>query len=125
MKQNLRVSVLAVSLLAVLLLIVGCGADANLETQLSGKWQRAGSGEPVEINLAKDAASITLDGHVYTAAIEKVDKMANTVDLVVNTDTGASEKWSLHQRWNDNGSTFTITLMHNGTSETLVPVGKS
>ena len=51
--------------------------------------------------------------------------MANTVELLVNSDTGASEKWSLHQRWNDNGSAFTITLMHNGTSETLVPVGKS
>ena len=125
MKQIRRMSVLAAFLSTILLVFSGCSSEAKLEDQLSGKWKRAGSGEPVEINLAKKDASITLGGHVYAAAIEKVDQMSNTVEIVVNTEAGASEKWSLHQMWNDNGSTFTITLMHNGSSETLVPVDKS
>ena len=79
----------------------------------------------VDIKLVKDAASLTIDGHVFPAVVEKVDKMANTVQLKVKTDAGASEEWSLHQMWNDNGSDFKLTLRRNGSSETLTPISRS
>jgi ABC-type oligopeptide transport system substrate-binding subunit len=128
MKQRLRVST---SILSVLFLFVafaalgGCGSDADLETQLSGKWQRSGSDATVDIQLAKNGASLALDGHVYTAVVENVDRMTNTVKLKVNTDSGQNEEWSLHQMWDDNGSSFTVNLTRNGATETLRPVGKS
>ena len=128
MKQIFRASTSILSVLclfAVLIAIGGCGSDADLETQLSGKWQRSENGDTVDIQLAKNGASLTLGGHVYTAEIENVDRMSNTVKLKVKTDNGASEEWSLHQKWNDNGSSFTVNLMRNGASETLRPIGKS
>ena len=128
MKQfyHLSVSILSVLfLIAFIATISGCGGDADLETQLSGKYKAAENGDTVDIQLAKESASLTLDGHVYAAVIEKVDRMSNTVTLKVKTESGNEEAWSLHQKWNDNGSEFKVNLMRNGDTKTLVPLGQS
>lgn len=128
MKQLRRVLTPIISgvfLFAVFAAVSGCSSDVDLEKQFSGKWQQDGGTDIVDINLSANGPSLTLDGHVYPATIEKVDQMTNTVKLKVNTNTGNTETWSLHQVWNDNGSSFKVTLMRNGASETLVPVKQS
>ena len=129
MKPSSPTSILrrsTISLLLLLLAVAGCSSSgsADLETQMNGQWKNP-QGGMVDIKLVKDAASLTIDGHVFPAVVEKVDKMANTVQLKVKTDAGASEEWSLHQMWNDNGSDFRLTLRRNGSSETLTPISRS
>ena len=129
MKPSSPTSILrrsTISLLLLLLAVAGCSSSgsADLETQMNGQWKNP-QGGMVDIKLVKDAASLTIDGHVFPAVVEKVDKMANTVQLKVKTDAGASEEWSLHQMWNDNGSDFKLTLRRNGSSETLTPISRS
>ncbi|MCB2147847.1 MAG: hypothetical protein KQI81_15315 [Deltaproteobacteria bacterium] len=106
-------------------MVIGCGSEKKLETQISGSWQRAEGGGTVEINLDKNPTSLVFDGKTYAAAIDKVDKGHNSVHLKVATDNGTSEEWILHQVWNDNGSSFKLAFMHNGLQETLVPAKQS
>ncbi|WP_319408350.1 hypothetical protein [uncultured Desulfosarcina sp.] len=106
-------------------MVIGCGSEASLETQISGSWKRAQGDGTVEINLDKKPTSLVFDGKTYTATIDKVDKGNNNVHLKVATDNGTSEEWTLHQVWNDNGSSFKLAFRHNGTEETLVPAKQS
>jgi len=111
-----------------LLIVSGCSSSGagsqDLQTQMTGQWKRD-QGDTVVIDLAKDAPSLTIDGQVYAAVIEKVDKMSNTVELKVETGSGEAQKWFIHQVWNDNGSSFKLQLRRNGTTDVLSPVGQS
>jgi hypothetical protein len=106
-------------------MVIGCGNEEKLETQISGSWQRTQGDGTVEINLEKSPMSLAFDGKTYAARIDKVDKGKNSVHLKVTTENGTSEEWILHQIWNDNGSAFKLAFSHNGTYETLVAAGKS
>ena len=108
-----------------LLAVYGCTSATDLETQVSGKWQRTQGDGIVDINLANNPKTLTFDGQSYAAVIEKVDQGTNTVQVKVQTPAGESEIWSLSQRWNDNGSSFKLAFRHNGTTETLAPAGQS
>lgn len=111
-----------------LLILSGCSSSGagspDLQTQMTGHW-KGDQGDTVVIDLAKDAPSLTVDGHVYSAVIEKVDKMSNTVELKVETESGEAQKWFIHQVWSDNGSTFKLQLRRNGTTKVLNPVEQS
>ena len=107
------------------LAVVGCSSGGDLATEFSGKWKNEKTADTVDINLAKDSASLTIDGRTYQGAVEKIDPGTNTVHIKMNTDGGQAEEWSIHQVWNDNGSSFKLTLRRNGSTETLVPVGHS
>lgn len=112
-------------LFTLILIIAGCGGGSDLATEVSGKYRiEPGNGE-VAISLSTDASTLTIDGRTYTGAVEKVDKGTNTVHVKVAAEGGEAEIWSLHQVWNDNGSTFKLKLRRNGTTETLIPVGRS
>lgn len=106
-------------------MVIGCGSEASLETQVSGSWQRTQADGTVEINLAQKPTTLVFDGKTYVATIDKVDKGNNNVHLKVVADNGTPEEWTLHQVWNDNGSSFKLAFRHNGTEETLVPVNRS
>jgi hypothetical protein len=106
-------------------MVIGCGSEASIETQISGSWQRTQGDGTVEINLAKKPTSLVFDGKTYAATIDKVDKGHNSVHLKVATDNGTSEEWILQQVWNDNGSSFKLAFRRNGTQETLVPAKQS
>ena len=58
-----------VTLIAALLftvsLLIGCGSGENLPTQVSGTWQRAAGDCNVQISLAAEPKTVTLDGHAY------------------------------------------------------------
>jgi hypothetical protein len=128
MKKTLNAKgfyLLTVCLLFLLSAVGACSNSPDLETQLSGKWQRTQGDGIVVINLATNPKTLTVDGHSYNAEIETVDKGTYTVKVKVQASTGGPELWSLSQKWNDNGSSFKLAFRHNGTTETLVPAGKS
>lgn len=106
-------------------MILGCGNDASLETQISGSWLRTQGNGTVEINLDKKSTSLVFDGKSYPATIDNVDNGNNNVHLKVAMDNGTSEEWTLHQVWNDNGSSFKLAFRHNGTEEMLEPANRS
>jgi len=111
-----------------LLIVGGCSSSGagseDLQTQMSGQWMRD-KGDTVVIDLTEKAPSLTVDGHVYSAVIEKVDKMSNTVEVKVETESGEAQNWFIHQVWDDNGSSFKLQLRRNGTTDVLRPVGQS
>jgi hypothetical protein len=115
----------SVFLAFIMFVIVGCGSSTDLATDISGKWKSEQGNDRVDINLTKEASSLTIDGQTYKGVIESIDKGSNTVHVKVETDDGQSETWSIHQVWDDNGSTFNLTLRRNGTIETLIPAQKS
>jgi len=127
MRRSFKVQSAVVIVLAFIIsgMVVGCGSEEKLETQISGSWQRVQGDGTVEINLEKSPLSLVFDGKTYAATIDKVDKGKNSIHIKVATENGTSEEWLLHQIWNDNGSTFKLAFSHNGTQETLVSAGKS
>lgn len=127
MRRSLKAQFVLVTIFAFIFLamVIGCGSNEKLETQISGSWQRTQGDGTVEINLDKNPISLVFDGKTYAATIDKVDMGQNSVHLKVATDNGASEEWILHQIWNDNGSTFKLAFRHNGTQEMLVSAGRS
>lgn len=127
MRRSLKIQSAVVTIFAIIIsgMVIGCASKEKLETQISGSWQRTQGDGIVEINLDKNPMSLVFDGKAYAATIEKVDVGSNSVHFKVETDNGASEEWTLHQVWNDNGSTFKLAFRHNGTQETLVPAGRS
>jgi hypothetical protein len=115
-------AVIAVIMVA---LMFGCSGGKDLTAEVSGKWQREGADGIVEINLTKEPLMLTMDGKSYPVTIEKVDKGNHSLHLKVQTDASQAEEWILRQVWDDNGSSFTIGLIHNGTQEKLVSNKKS
>jgi hypothetical protein len=103
--------------------VTGCGSKANMETQISGTWNRIEGNGTVDIDLINEPKSLVIDGHTYKAVVEKTDKGSFTTIVKVEVETGKTEVWSLRQVWDDNGSNFKLAFKHNGTQETLVPAG--
>jgi hypothetical protein len=123
MKKSMTVQC-AISTVVFLLLfsfVISCGSQANMETQISGSWQRSDGNGTIDINLANDPKSLVVDGHSYKAVVEKTEKGSFTTLVKVEIETDKTEVWSLRQIWDDNGSTFKLAFRHNGTMETLVP----
>lgn len=118
-----------VTLIAVLLftvsLLIGCSGGEDLSKQISGTWQNGDGDCNVQINLAAEPKTITLDGHAYPATIDKVNTGSYSVHLKVETETGKAEEWIIRQVWDDNGSSFSLALNHNGTQDKLVKCGQS
>jgi len=114
-----RVTLTAV-LIFTLSLFIGCSSGEKLPKQISGTWQRAVGEGNVEINLVAEPKILKVDGQAFNATIEKVDTGANSVHLKVETKPGESEEWTIHQIWDDNGTSFSLVVYHNGTQEKLV-----
>ncbi|MGD8703751.1 MAG: hypothetical protein PVG51_15710 [Desulfosarcina sp.] len=112
-------------MVAVMLILTGCGSSTDLPTQVSGKWQNENNGDIIDIHLAKESSSLTIDGRTFNGVVEDIDKGSDTVHVKVTTENGDTEVWSIHQVWNNNGSAFKLKLRRNGTTETLSPVGQS
>jgi hypothetical protein len=107
-------------------LLIGCSSGGeNLPTQISGTWQRAEGDCNVQISLAAEPKTVTLDGHAYPVTIDKVNAGSYSVHLKVETETGKAEEWIIRQVWDDNGSSFSLAFNHNGTQEKLVNCGHS
>lgn len=116
---------LTAALLFMVSLLIGCGNGENLPAQISGTWQRAEGDCNVQISLAAEPKTITLDGHAYPATIDKVNTGSYSVHLKVETENGKAEEWIIRQVWDDNGSNYSLALNHNGTQDKLVKCGQS
>ena len=127
MRRSLKVQSAVITIFALIIvgMVIGCGSEEKLETQISGSWQRTQGDGTLVIDLEKSPISVVFDGKTYVATIDKVDMGTDSVHLKVTTESGTSEEWILHQVWDDNGSTFKLAFRHNGTQETLVPAGGS
>lgn len=111
--------ILTVVFIITVSILTGCSGGETIQSQISGTWQRTQGDGTVEINLEKDPKTLKLEGKMYSASIEKVDKGSHSVHLNVETAAGQLEVWTLHQIWDDNGSSFKIAFRRNGTQETL------
>jgi hypothetical protein len=116
---NLRGFTLILMFIFSVFLLIGCSSGENLQSQVSGTWQRTQSEGTVEINLAKKPTSMKIDDKIYPSTIEKIDKGKFSVYLKVENGAGQKEDWTLQQVWDDNGSTFKIAFIRNGTKEIL------
>jgi len=124
MRRKLTVQPIILTVVSFILfsIVIGCGSNADLATQVSGKWKPSEGDGIVDINLTKEPKSMTIDGRAFNAVVEKIDEGSHTVMVRVETEAGKTEVWSIHQVWNDNGSTFKLNLRHNGTTKTLESV---
>ncbi len=100
-------------------IMFGCSSAENLQSQVSGTWERAQSDGTVEINLGKDPNTMKIDDIIYPATIEKIDEGTFSLYLKIEIKAGQMEDWTLRQIWDDNGSSFKIAFNHNGTKEIL------
>jgi hypothetical protein len=114
--QRVKLTVVFIFMVSTL---IGCSSAENLQSQVSGTWDRTQGDGTVEINLAKDPNILKLYDKIYPASIAKIDKGTFTVYLKVETTAGQMEDWTLRQIWDDNGSSFKIDFHHNGTKEIL------
>jgi len=118
--QTTKCAILTVLAVFGLALVVGCsGGNQDLTKDISGTWQRDKGEGTVEIHLAKDPLSVTLDGKTFPATITKVDNGSHSLHIKVE-NSGKPEEWILRQVWNDNGSDYTVAFIHDGTHEKLV-----
>ena len=112
---------LTVAFILTVSMLIGCSGGKNLQSQVSGTWQRTQGEGTVEINLEKSPNSLKINDKIYLATIEKIDKGKFSVYLKVENTAGQIEDWILQQMWNDNGSSFKIAFNRNGTKEILEP----
>lgn len=117
--MKLQDFILTVAFIFTVSMLVGCSSGKNLQSQVSGTWQRTHSEGIVEINLEKSPNNLKINDKVYLATIEKIDKGKFSLYLKVETTPGQMEAWTLQQMWDDNGSSFKIAFSHNGTKEIL------
>jgi hypothetical protein len=117
-----RSTLLAIVILTGLTVMVftGCSSGTDLPAQVSGTWQRAQGDGDVEIQLVQEPSYLKVDGNSFPASIKRVDTGSYSMHLDVETGSGRREEWILRQVWNDNGSSFTLSLQHSGTVEKLV-----
>lgn len=117
--QKVQGVILAVAFIFSVSILIGCSSGENLQSQVSGTWQRAQNEGTVEINLKDDLNSLKINDKKYTATIEKVDKGNYSVYLKVENTNGQIEDWNLRQIWDDNGSSFKLAFNKNGIKEIL------
>jgi hypothetical protein len=118
--QKARRATLTAIVVLTLVLVFGCSSGKEMPAQVSGTWQRTQGEGTVQIQLDQEPLSITMGGRSYPAAIKSIDNGAASVHLDVETEAGQKEEWIIHQVWNDNGSSFTLSFTHSGTHEKLV-----
>lgn len=128
MQRSLRLPcvTLATALLFTVSLLIGCSSSGeDLPMQISGTWQHAEGDCNVQISLAAEPKTVTLDGKAYPATIDKIDKGVYSVHLKVEAEPGKAEEWILRQVWDDNGTSFGLAFFHSGAQEKLVKCGQS
>jgi len=120
--KRTRISIIVVALtaLACLSILAGCGSSkADMLTECSGTWKNDKGDETVKIQLVGDSQRIVVNGDAYPASIKSVDNGTNVAVLNVQKSDGSSAEWMLQQRWNDNGSAFSLLFSHDGNRDVL------
>jgi len=100
--------------------MAGCSKKGDLLQQISGKWQDNENKGTVEIQLAGDKKSMTVNGQTYPVNVEAVEMMNYVVNLKVQNGDTKPELWTLRQMWDESGSSFKLAFNHSGKKEILV-----
>ncbi len=120
--RNLRYFILALAF-ALCVVFVGCsGGSGNKLAEISGIWKRGNDGTTIEINLAGEQNFLKIGKKTVAATVKSVQD--DVISLDVKTDNGQTEKWTLRQVWDDNGSSFSLAFRHNGTNDNLTLIKK-
>ncbi len=120
--RDLRYFCLALAF-ALCMAFVGCSVSSGDKlADISGIWKRGNDGTMIEINLAAEQNFLKIGDKTVEAMVKSVQD--DVVSLDVKADNGQTEKWTLMQVWDDNGSTFSLAFRHNGTKDKLTLVKK-
>ena len=120
--RNLRYFILALAF-ALCVAFVGCsGGSGNKLAEISGIWKRGNDGTTIEINLAGEQNFLKIGEKTVEATVKSVQD--DVISLDVKADNGQTEKWTLRQVWDDNGSSFSLAFRHNGTNDKLTLIKK-
>ena len=120
--RNLRYFCLALAF-ALCIAFVGCsGGSGNKLADISGIWKRGNDGTMIEINLTGEQNFLKIGDKTVEAMVKSVQD--DVISLDVKADNGQTEKWTLMQVWDDNGSTFSLSFRHNGTNDKLTLIKK-
>jgi len=120
--RNLRYFCLALAF-ALCMAFVGCtGGTGNKLSDISGIWKRGNDGTMIEINLSGEQHFLKIGDKTVAATVKRVQDYVISLD--VKAGNGQTEKWTLMQVWDDNGSTFDLAFNHNGTKDKLTLIKK-
>lgn len=120
--RNLRYFCLALAF-ALCMAFVGCtGGTGNKLSDISGIWKRGNDGTMIEINLSGEQNFLKIGDKTVAATVKRVQDYVISLD--VKAGNGQTEKWTLMQVWDDNGSTFDLAFNHNGTKDKLTLIKK-
>ena len=112
-------------IVALSLTTLSCGsssAGGNQLADISGIWKGNDCNCEIIIDLAHEAKSMTIGDQKIAVSVKGV--VDNVLSLNVNDGNGKTDEWKLIQRWDDNGSTFSLALIRNGKKEALSLVKK-
>jgi len=105
------------------IVFIGCGGSSgNKLADVSGTWKRGNDGTMIEINLAGEQNFLKIGDKTVEATVKSVQN--DLISLDVKADNNQTEKWTLMQVWDDNGSTFSLAFRHNGTNDKLTLIKK-
>ena len=98
--------------------IIGCGDSGKSDlANFSGAWQNPSNHQKVLLNLSGDSKTIAIDGKTLPVTIKKDE--ADRYSLHVSDPALGEKEWKVYRIWDDNGSTFTLRLEHDGKTEDL------
>jgi hypothetical protein len=89
---------------------------------LSGVWKGSECECEIVIDLASDTKSLTIEDQKMPVSVKGV--VDDVISLNVNDGNGKTDEWKLVQRWNDNGSDFSLVLLRDGKREPLSLIKK-
>ncbi len=113
------------AIIAIGFTLAGCSNKGDLLQQVSGHWQDNQNKSTIEIQLAGDEKSMTVNGRTYPVTVDAVEMMNYVVNLKVQNGGAAPEVWTLRQMWDENGSSFKLAFNHSGEKEILIPKKES
>ena len=120
--RDLRYFCLALAFVLCMVFISCSGSSGDKLADISGIWKRSNDGTTIEINLAGEQNFLKIGEKTIEATVKSVKD--DLISLDVKVDNDQTEKWTLMQVWNDNGSTFSLAFRHNGTKDNLTLIKK-
>jgi len=125
MKQRIMLFINLLLIIALSMATLSCGSSNAGGTQLadlSGVWKGSECECEIIIDLANDTKSMIIEDQKMAVSVKGV--VDGVLSLNVNDGNGKTDEWKLIQRWDDNGSTFSLALIRNGKKESLSLVKK-
>lgn len=106
---------------ALIVIFVGCSSSSNSDfANFDGTWQNTANKQIVVLKISGKEKTISIGDKTLPVTVKKVgtDKFA----VHISDKTLGEKDWSMRRVWEDNGSSFTIKLEHDGTVDSLTHV---